>query len=143
MSSTRVLGLDWGTKRIGIAISDPSGAVAHGRESYRRRTLEEDVRFLKELVDRESVDEIVIGMPVRMRNVEGRQAKRVREFRSTLEENIQIPITVVDERLTSAEAERVLLEADLSRGERKKKRDQLAATLILQRYLNRPGSSES
>ncbi len=136
MTQGKVLGLDWGTKRIGIAISDRAGKVALGRPSRKREDLESDLDYLEELVKAEEVREVVIGMPLHMNGDVGESAEKVREFKRNLEERLSVPVDTVDERLTSSEAERVMVESDLRREERKEKRDRVAATLILQRYLD-------
>ncbi len=136
MTQGKVLGLDWGTKRIGIAISDRAGKVALGRPSRKREDLETDLDYLEELVKAEEVREVVIGMPLHMNGDVGESAEKVREFKRNLEERLSVPVDTVDERLTSSEAERVMVESDLCREERKEKRDRVAATLILQRYLD-------
>jgi len=136
----KVLALDWGSKRMGIALSDPGAEIAFGRESYDRKGLEQDLQFLRGLVEEEKVKAVVIGLPLRMNGERGKQAEEVLRFKKALEEELSSvvdKVETVDERLTSNEAERVMLQADLSRARRKEKRDQLAATLILQRYLDR------
>jgi putative Holliday junction resolvase len=136
MTDGKVLGLDWGTKRIGIAISDRAGKVALGRPSRQRENLESDLDYLEELVKEEGVNRVVIGMPLHMNGEEGQSAEKVREFRGNLVKRLSVPVDTVDERLTSSEAERVMIKSDLRREERKEKRDRAAATLILQRYLD-------
>ncbi len=136
MTQGKVLGLDWGTKRIGIAISDRAGKVALGRPSRKREDLESDLDYLEKLVEAEEVREVVIGMPLHMNGDVGESAEKVTEFKRNLEERLSVPVDTVDERLTSSEAERVMVESDLRREERKEKRDRVAATLILQRYLD-------
>lgn len=136
MTQGKVLGLDWGTTRIGIAISDRAGKVALGRPSREREDLESDLDYLEELVEEEDVRRVVIGMPLHMNGDVGQSAEKVREFKRNLEERLSVPVDTVDERLTSSEAERVMVKSDLRREERKEKRDRVAATLILQRYLD-------
>jgi putative Holliday junction resolvase len=133
---SRILALDLGEKRIGLAVSDPEGILASGRGVYLRRTPEEDLEYLKWLVEEEDVGEIVLGLPRNMDGSLGGQAERVLEFKCLLEERLNLPVRLFDERLTTAEAERVLIEADLSRRRRREVRDELAAVLILQGYLD-------
>ncbi|MBS3766452.1 Holliday junction resolvase RuvX [Candidatus Bipolaricaulota bacterium] len=140
MTEGKVLGLDWGSKRIGIAISDGARTVALGRETYQREDLEDAVKYVRELASEEGVGLIVLGMPYHMDGGEGELVEAVENFKEALEAEVSIPVETVDERLTSSEAERVMLESDLSREERKRHRDKLAATLILQRYLDKEGS---
>ena len=131
------MGLDWGTKRIGIAISDRDASIAHGRSTYLRTNKESDISYIKNFVLESEAKEVVIGLPLDMEGTEGMQAKKARAFKEELEKEIDIPVKEVDERLTSKEAERVLIEADVGRDERNRVRDRLAAVLILQRYLDR------
>lgn len=137
MKSQRVLGIDWGSKRIGIAISDPDRTVAANSFTYLRKGANDDLEYLKAIIADNNVGLVVVGMPVRFDGGAGEIANKVQGFINQLEEHLSVPIETVDERLTSAEAERVLLTSDLSREDRKKHRDKLAATLILQRYLDR------
>ncbi len=125
-----------GEKRIGVALSDETGTIAQGKGVLRRRTLEEDTKHLAEKAREWGVVRIVVGLPLNMNGTEGEQARAVREFAQALEGAAGIPVELWDERLTSAEAERVLLEADLSRRKRKGLRDELAAVLILQSWLD-------
>jgi putative Holliday junction resolvase len=133
---SRVLALDLGEKRIGLAVSDPEGLLASGRGVYLRRGLEEDLAYLERLVAEEGIGEVVLGLPQKMDGSLGPEAQGVLNFKALLEERLKLPVALFDERLTTAEAERVLLEADLSRRKRKGVRDELAAVLILQGYLN-------
>ncbi|MFQ6033989.1 MAG: Holliday junction resolvase RuvX [Candidatus Bipolaricaulia bacterium] len=132
---SRILALDLGERRIGLALSDPEGILASGRGVYRRRNLEEDLGYLERLIGEEGVEEIVLGLPRNMDGSLGEQAERALKFKRLLEERLGLPVRLFDERLTSAEAERVLIEADLSRRRRREVRDELAAVLILQGYL--------
>lgn len=139
MNRGPILGIDWGTKRVGVAVSDEEANIAHGRAVYVRKDLESDVSHIKELARESGVKEVVIGLPLDMEGTEGRQAERARGFKEKLQDELDLTVKEVDERLTSSEAERVMLEADLGRKERKETRDKLAAVLILQRYLDRLG----
>ena len=134
---SRILALDLGERRIGLALSDPDLILASGRGVYLRRNPEEDLVYLERLVEEEDVGEIVLGLPRNMDGSLGKQAERALEFKALLEERLKRPVHLFDERLTSAEAERVLVEADLSRRRRREVRDELAAVLILQGYLDR------
>jgi len=133
----KILGLDLGKRRIGLAISDETCTIASGLGVYTRRSLEEDLKYLAEIVEREGVGLVVLGLPRNMDGSLGPKARDVQEFKEQLEDHLETPVELFDERLTTAEAERVLLEADLSRRRRKEVRDQLAAVLILQGYLDR------
>jgi putative Holliday junction resolvase len=133
----RVMGLDIGEKRIGIAISDPLGFTAQGHSVYARRQEEEDVEYLAGLAKEKQVSRIVYGLPRNMNGTEGPQAEKVRAFAALVSASVpDITAAFWDERLTTVAAHRVMIEADMSRGKRKKKVDQLAAVLILQGYLD-------
>lgn len=137
MSNGKVLALDWGDVRCGWAISDPSQTLAGQSGVYERVTLATDLDFIDTLARTEGVSEVVVGIPYNMDGSIGPQAELTLNFKSTLQEALNVPVYDIDERLTSAEAERVMLEGGLSRKRRKEKRDALAAVLILQTYLDR------
>jgi putative Holliday junction resolvase len=131
----RVLGIDFGEKRLGLALSDESRTLASPLAVYERKDLQSDLRFLSDLIFRYQITEIVLGLPLNMDGSLGPKAQQVLEFKRALEESLKLPVHTFDERLTTAEAERALLEANMSRRKRKAKRDALAAVLILQGYL--------
>lgn len=133
----RVMGLDVGEKRIGIALSDPLGLTAQGLETYSRVSPEKDRTYLWEIIDREHVHTLVVGLPKNMNNSLGFKAEEVQEFVADLTCERSIPVQWIDERLTTVQATQVLLEADVSRKKRKKSVDMLASVLILQSYLDR------
>jgi putative Holliday junction resolvase len=130
------MGLDIGDKFIGVALSDALCLTAQGLEVIRLRGKEKDQEYLQKIVEQNEVKEVVVGLPKNMNGTEGEQAKKVRKFIKDLEENLGLSIKTWDERLTSVAAEKVLLEADLSRAKRKKVIDKVAATIILQGYLD-------
>lgn len=132
----RILGLDIGSKRIGVAISDELGITAQGLETIVRRNPEADVRMVAEIVQRHGVEEIVAGMPYNMNGTEGPQAEKVRSFMAMLRYVVAVPVVEWDERLSTVAAERALLEADMSRAKRRKLMDKVAAVIILQGYLD-------
>ena len=132
----RILGLDLGTVRIGMAISDETETLASGRGFYERRTREEDMEFFRSLVHDEVIGKIVLGFPVHMDGTLGPKAEETIEFKEALEEILEVPVELHDERLTTSEAERVLIDANVSRKKRKGIVDQQAAVLILQGYLD-------
>lgn len=132
----RTLALDLGDKYIGIAISDLSGTIANGLTTLNRSTLEADMLYLKNLVDEQNVKIIVLGLPVNMDGSFGKAVEKTYIFADELKKHTDAKIEFFDERLTTAIAERVLLSADTSRAKRKKVIDKLAATIILQDYLN-------
>lgn len=116
--------------------------MALGRSTYQRQSLSDDLDYIKELIETENVELVIVGIPVNMDGSKGFQANRATVFKQKLQEYLTVPVKAVDERLTSQEAERVMLDDDVGRKERRANRDQLAATLILQRYLDRPTNSE-
>jgi putative Holliday junction resolvase len=132
---SRVLGIDFGEKRLGLALSDESRTLASPLAVYERKDLQSDLRFLRDLILRYQITEIVLGLPLNMDGSLGPKAQQVLEFKRALEESLKLPVRTFDERFTTAEAERTLLEANMSRRQRKTKRDALAAVLILQGYL--------
>lgn len=132
----RKMALDYGEVRIGIAFSDLLNIIANGYETYTRKNLEEDINYLVSLAKEKEVDTIVLGLPINMDGTEGERAVATREFGSLLGEKSGLIIKYLDERLTSASAERLLIEADLRREKRKQVIDKVSATIILQNYLD-------
>lgn len=132
----RVLGLDVGTKRIGIAVSDGLGITAQAVETLVCSTPEEDDNRITELVAKYQVTKLVVGIPYNMNGSEGPQAAKVREVIERLKTKLTLPIDEWDERLSTVAAERVLLQADMSREKRRKVIDKVAAVIILQGYLD-------
>ncbi len=133
---TRILGLDVGEKRIGLAVSDPLGITAQGLKVLIRRGWESDLVQLLEVARQYQVTEIVVGLPRHMNGRPGKMIPEILDLARTLGEALGAKVIPWDERLTSAEAERVLIQADLSRRRRRQVVDQLAAVLILQGYLD-------
>ncbi|MGG7077327.1 Holliday junction resolvase RuvX [Clostridium sardiniense] len=136
----RILGLDVGQKTVGVAISDPLGFTAQGITTIRRTKKSEDVEAVKRICNEYSVETIVIGLPKNMDGSIGFAGEKIQEFSELLKEAIDLEIVFWDERLTTVAAHRAMLEADLSRGKRKKIVDKVAATFILQGYLDRISS---
>jgi putative Holliday junction resolvase len=136
MQSGRVMGLDVGDRRIGISLSDALGLTAQRLTVLERRTLAEDVSALTALVQERGATIVVIGLPVTMRGEIGEQAKRVMLVVDALRATLPCPVELIDERLTTVQSERALLETDTPRKRRKELIDQLAAQLILQSYLD-------
>lgn len=136
----RIMGLDVGSKTVGVAISDPLGFTAQGVEII---AIDEDkgefgMERLAELVKQHQVSKFVVGLPKNMNNTEGPRVEASKAYGQLLIEQFGLPVDYQDERLTTVAAERMLIEqADLSRGKRKKVIDKLAAQLILQNYLDR------
>lgn len=132
----RLLGLDVGERRIGVALSDPLGLTAQRLTVISREALEQDLTAVATLASEHGVEAVVVGLPLMMDGHIGEQAQRVMEFVERLREHLACPVHVVDERLTTVQSERALLETDTSRRKRKQLIDQLAAQLILQFYLD-------
>ncbi len=139
----RTLGLDWGEKRIGVAVSDPLGITAQGVEVITYDAPKEALNRLCALCEHYSVGKIVIGLPLRMNGTAGETARRVQAFGDALEKTVERPVVMIDERLTSRMAEKALLEGDRSRAGRRRVRDLLAAMLILESFLERDRSPRS
>lgn len=132
----RVLGLDVGDRTIGVAISDPLGFTAQGITTIKRKNIEYDIEEVLKICKKYNVDTIISGMPKNMNGTIGTQGEKVMEFCDKLKENIEVPLKYWDERLTTVAAHKAMLEADLSRSKRKKIVDKIAATYILQGYLD-------
>ena len=136
----RVMGLDVGSKTVGVAISDPLGFTAQGVEIININEEAKEVGFdrLGELVKEYQVDKFVVGLPKNMNNTEGPRVEASKAYGDKIKEIFNLPVDYQDERLTTVQAERMLVEqADVSRDKRKKVIDKLAAQLILQNYLDR------
>lgn len=129
----RIMALDLGEKTVGIAVSDELGLTASPRETLRRDGTELD--RLADIISREEIGEVVVGLPVSLNGTLGPSAQRVLEWVTLLRERLKIPVETCDERLTTAEAEKMLIAADVRRAKRRQVVDQIAATLILQSYL--------
>jgi putative Holliday junction resolvase len=132
----RILGLDIGDRTIGVAVSDPLGLTAQGITTIRRKSTEKDLEELKKICEEYSVESIVAGLPKNMNGTLGPQSEKVISFCDLIKEDINLPINMWDERLTTVAAHRAMLEADLSRAKRKKIVDKMAAIYILQGYLD-------
>ena len=132
----RAMALDVGTKRIGVAMSDELFFTAQGADTIYRVSLAADLAKIKKVAEENNVGEIVAGLPINMNGTYGPKAKEVLEFMSELAKITAIPIKTWDERLTTVQAQRVLLEADVSRRKRKTSIDKMAAQIILQSYLD-------
>ena len=133
--SARVLGLDVGSRRIGIAVSDPLGITAQGLETLQRKNQRHDFEQLGQIIRQYDVKELVVGLPLRMSGAEGTQAGKMQAFAEELRRRFHLPVHLWDERLTSAEANRLLRETDLSIAKRGKAVDRMAAVLILQSWM--------
>lgn len=131
----RILALDVGTRRIGLAVSDPLGITAQGLETLQRKNKRTDLEKLAAVIGHYQVRELVVGLPLRMSGAEGVQAEKMTAFAEELRRRFQLPVHLWDERLTSAEAHRILRAAELSIEKRAKAVDRMAAVLILQSFL--------
>jgi len=130
------MGLDIGTHTIGVAISDELGITAQGLKTLRRKSMEEDFKEIATIIGQFEIENIVVGLPKNMNGTLGKQAEIVLKWIKILIDKIPVPVVTWDERLSTVEATKVLLEADLSRRKRKKVIDKVAAVLILQGYLD-------
>jgi putative holliday junction resolvase len=132
----RILGLDVGTKTIGLAVSDPLGITAQGLETIRKKNKRTDFEQLEKLIQKYQIAEVVVGYPLRMSGSEGIQAEKMQRFAEELRQRFQLPVHLWDERLTSAQANRVLRETEMSIKRRSEVVDRMAAVLILQSWID-------
>lgn len=133
---SRTMGLDVGSKTIGVAVSDPLGITAQGLDTIRRRNKRQDFQELARLLREYNVREIVVGYPLRLSGSEGAQSEKIRQFADELRRRFQLQVHLWDERLTSSQANRILREADLSIRKRSQAVDRMAAVLILQSWMD-------
>ena len=133
----RILGLDVGSKTIGVAISDPLGWTAQGITTIKRTKKDQDIEEIRKICKEYSVESIVVGLPKNMNGTIGDSGEKVLNFSEEIKESLEIKVEMWDERLTTIAAHKAMLEADLSRGKRKKIVDKIAAIYILQGYLDR------
>jgi putative holliday junction resolvase len=131
----RVAGIDYGTVRIGIAISDSQRSIASPMENYTRRSQELDAKRFQRLAEEEEVTLFVVGLPVHLDGRESQKSIEARRFGQWLTEVTGVPVEFFDERFTSAEAENLLLDAEMTKKRRKKRMDMLAAQIMLSAYL--------
>lgn len=131
----RILGIDFGDNNIGLAVSDLLGVTAQNLGLYRRQGDRQDKTYFQGLVEQYRVERIVIGLPLRMDGSEGSRAAKTREFAAWMENVLQLPVVLWDERLTTREAFRILREQNASASDKKSKKDQISAALILEAYL--------
>ncbi len=133
----RTLGLDFGTRTLGLSLSDETKTIASALKTIRYEKEEELIKELDSVMKEYSIDELVLGLPKNMNNTIGPRGEASIEFGKKLEERFQIPVAFQDERLSTVEATHYMIEADVSRKKRKKKIDSLAANIILQTYLDK------
>lgn len=136
----RVLALDVGSRRIGVAVSDPLGITAQGLETIQRQNKRLDFEALGRVLAEYQVSEVVVGLPLRLSGAEGTQSEKMRRFADDLRAHLGVTVHLWDERWTSTEANRLLREAELSIEKRGKAVDRMAAVLILQSWLEARGS---
>ena len=140
MSSTlpttgRIAAIDYGTVRLGVAITDPDQRLASPLENYTRRTIALDRQWLEQIVRQERVAGVVIGLPIHTSGEESQKSHEARQFGKWVQEITKLPIVFFDERFTSAHAEALLLDAELTKKRRKERLDKLAAQILLTAYL--------
>ena len=133
---SRIMALDVGEKRIGISMSDELELTAQGLLVLTRQGLEKDLMKIREIIEKYLPGEIVVGIPFNMDGTVGESARKMLDFVNFLKGELKIPVKTWDERLTTVSSEKVLLEADISRRKRKRVVDKIAATLLLQGYLD-------
>ena len=132
----RVMALDYGDVRIGVALSDVTRFLASGYENYTRVNLETDCKHIAEIISNNNVKVVVLGLPLNMDGSAGVRVEKTKEFAEELKKYTTASIDFLDERLTSVSAEKILISADVSRKKRKQVLDKLSATIILQDYLD-------
>ena len=135
----RTLGLDYGSKTVGVAVTDPLGLTAQGVEIIRRQKenhMRKTYQRIRELCEQYDVEKIVLGLPLNMDDTMGDRAEKTLEFKNELERRLSVPVLLVDERLTTVEAIEIMDDAGIKVSEREKYVDMIAATIILQDYMN-------
>ena len=139
----RYLGIDLGSKTVGLAISDPTLTIASSFKTifFENEDYESTIDDIKLIVKENDIGKIVLGLPKNMNNTLGERALITTNYKKLLEDNIDVPVVMYDERLTSVISNSILIEADMSRKKRKKKVDSIAAQVILQDYLNKEKTS--
>ena len=138
----RIMGLDFGSKTVGVAVCDPLGITAQTVETITRASenkLRQTLARIEQLIGEYEIERIVLGYPKNMNNTVGERAEKTEEFKAALERRTGLPVVLWDERLTTVAAERVLIESGVRRENRKKSVDQIAAAMILQGYLDSLG----
>lgn len=138
----RILAIDPGERRLGLALSDPSGTIASPLSVIERSSWTNDLRRIRRVVKEHAVGEVVVGRPLTLRGEVGAQAQEAQRFAARLRAALHVPVTEVDERFSSVAAERVMRDAGSKAAERRSRRDAVAAALILQPYLERRGRTD-
>lgn len=132
----RIIGLDLGTKRIGVAISDESKTISFAEETINVTSIKASLNYIVALVERYGADKVIIGLPLNMNGTKGPQAEKALDFADRLQRRVKAGVLTFDERLTTSQGEQILIAADMSREKRKRHIDKLAAQIILQAYLD-------
>ncbi|MCR5273331.1 MAG: Holliday junction resolvase RuvX [Lachnospiraceae bacterium] len=135
----RIMGLDFGSKTVGVAVSDPLKITAQGVGIIRRKSpgkLRQTLASIVEMVEKYEVERIVLGFPKNMNNTEGERCEKTKEFAELLSKRVEVPIEFWDERLTTVAADKIMMESGIRRENRKEYVDEIAAVLILQGYLD-------
>lgn len=138
----RILALDFGTRRIGLAVSDALGITAQGLPTLLRKNKRTDLAHLRAVIEGNAVAEMVVGLPLRLSGTESSSTEKAREFAELLRKEFSLPVHLWDERFTSVEANRVLRESEMSIKKRGEAVDRLSAVLILQAFLERRSVTE-
>lgn len=142
----RILGLDFGARTVGVAVSDPLGFTAQGVEIIRRKSpgkLRQTLARIDELASSYGVEKIVLGYPRNMNNTEGERCEKTREFKEMLERRTKLAVELWDERLTTVAADQIMIESGIRRENRREYVDEIAAMLILQGYLDFLGNKKA
>lgn len=141
----RIIGLDYGTRTVGVALSDESQLIAQPYTTIVRKhatKLRQTYAKLEEIIVEQNVDKIVLGLPKNMNNTEGERVEETKEFMANLERRTGLPVILVDERLTTVQADRILEETGVAHSARKEHIDKMAAAIILQSYLDRESNGQ-
>jgi putative Holliday junction resolvase len=133
---TRILGIDYGSVRIGLAVSDPDRKIAFPLATYARRDRDADAAYFRRIIEEEEIGTLVLGLPVHLSGREGQKAEETRSFGKWLAEATGLSVVFADERFTTVEAESALWTAGLTHKKRKARRDRVAAQIMLQAYLD-------
>ncbi len=136
-----MIALDVGDVRIGVAASDETNTIAIAVSVIKRKDMASDIKQINSFVQEYNAGKIIVGLPLTLRGEESIQAKKVRDFINTLTQGVTVPIETFDERLTTAQSEKFLISADVSRSKRRKVIDKMAAQLILQTYMETKGKN--
>ena len=139
----KIIALDIGTVRIGVATSDIMEIIASAYESYRRKNIDEDIKHIAQLVKDLSAGLVVIGLPLKMDGTDGQSVEMAKNFGEELAKVVSVPICYQDERLSTVTAQKILIESGMRREKRKDKVDSLAATIILQTYLDKKSNMKA